>query len=392
MMRIAVVGGGPVGAAFAIAASRALPNAEIDLLERAARPANAFHENKFDQRVYALSPQSMTLLDELGVWSRIVPQRITPVDDMHVVSDAETTGEQLPSMHFSYGAPLAYIVEHSALLAALYDTLAETRVKVRFGARVVSMSQHEQRRSLTLADGSVVDADLVLGADGRQSQIRQMLGIDVVAKDYASVALIGNFACEKPHGNIARQWFTTGGVLAYLPLPLQQISIVWSVANAFADTLPTKKDGADFAHCVASVGHDCLGALTHASPVEAIPLQRISAMRCVAAAAALIGDAAHAIHPLAGQGVNLGFGDVRCLMEVLRERGALSGIGDVALLRRYARARAEASVAMGELTDCLHTLFQRNDNVAKWVRRTGFNWFDRLPLLKRIATEYAVRS
>jgi 2-polyprenyl-6-methoxyphenol hydroxylase-like FAD-dependent oxidoreductase len=128
------------------------------------------------------------------------------------------------------------------------------------------------------------------------------------------------------------------------------------------------------------------------SAIEEIPLKRITADRVVASGLALIGDAAHAIHPLAGQGVNLGFGDVNALVDALAGRGKFSAVGDMAVLRRYARARSEATVAMGEATDYLHTLFLRNDNVSKWVRRSGFSWFDRATLAKRLATEYAARS
>jgi len=439
MIRIAVIGAGPVGCAFALAARRALPGAQIVLVERSPAassdgterpaPAESFDHRaavsfdhraavsfdhraavsfdhraavSFDHRVYALSPRSIALLSELGVWQTIAPDRLTPVDAMQVSSDADTladtTATTLPRIDFSHGAPLAHIVEHKTLMASMYEALLGAGVRTLFGTSVTSMSvaAHGVRRSLTLADSTqaiveMSEFDLVVAADGRQSHIRELAGIAVTSKDYASVGIVANFACEKPHGNIARQWFTPDGVLAYLPLPRNQISVVWSVTRSFAETLPAHDDPA-FAIAVARAGHMSLGQLSVTSPVDAIPLKRITAHQCVQPALALVGDAAHAIHPLAGQGVNLGFGDVRMLVEVIDNRPSLASVGDLVTLRRYARGQVGKTAAMGETTDCLHTLFLRNDSVAKWARRSGFEWFERSGLVKRLVTDYAVRS
>ena len=423
MIRIAVIGAGPVGCAFALAARRALPGAQIVLIERS--PAPLFDHDvlstqapavspvsagsldhradvAFDHRVYALSPHSIALLLELGVWQTMASDRLTPVDEMHVSSDADTPADTptrtLPHIDFSHGSPLAHIVEHKTLMASMHAALAGAGVKTLFATSVTSMSMSAGgvRRSLTLVDSSqaIVDApefDLVVAADGRQSHIRQLAGIDVTSKDYASVGIVANFACERGHGNIARQWFTPDGVLAYLPLPQNQISIVWSVTQSFAETLPAYVEPA-FAAAVVRAGHMSLGQLAATSAVDAIPLKRITANQWVQPGLALIGDAAHAIHPLAGQGVNLGFSDVRTLVDVIRSRPPLAGIGDLAALRRYARAQAGATAAMGETTDYLHMLFSRNDRVSKWVRRSGFELFDRSGVVKRLVTEYVVRS
>ena len=400
MNRIVVVGGGPVGLAFAICAAQSMSNIEVVILERAPSHTalnDLVDESVYDNRVYALSPQSIALLEKMGVWSRLPGGRITPVDEMRVSSDADisdnsstTAAPDLPSIRFARGAALAHIVEHHQLVAALNQALAETDVVLRFGIAVDSMTVRGSKRLLVLTDGTSIEADFVVAADGRQSSVRKLAEIGTDVKDYESVGIVANFICEIPHANIARQWFTPDGVLAYLPMPEQQISIVWSVTQAFAAALP-QRDSTDFADAVATAGHHSLGKLTPSSLVEEIPLKRITAHRVVAPALALIGDAAHAIHPLAGQGVNLGFGDVHSLVDLLASRGKFSAVGDLAVLRRYARARAEATVAMGETTDCLHALFSRNDNVSKWVRRSGFSWFDRSILAKRVATEYATQ-
>jgi ubiquinone biosynthesis UbiH/UbiF/VisC/COQ6 family hydroxylase len=401
--RIVVVGGGPVGLAFAICAAQSMSNTEVVVLERSpGRMAltDLADESVYDNRVYALSPQSIALLEGIDVWSRLPSGRITPIDEMRVASDADNVDADniataaavvLPSIRFARGAALAHIVEHHQLVVALNRVLAENDVVIKYSTTLDSMTVNGSRRVLALTDGTSLEADLVVAADGRQSAVRKLAGIDAHVKDYASVGIVANFTCEIPHANIARQWFTPDGVLAYLPLPKQQVSIVWSVAQAHAATLP-QRDSPDFADAAAKAGHHSLGRLTLSSLVEEIPLKRITAHHTVAPGLALIGDAAHAIHPLAGQGVNLGFADVQSLVDLLASRSEFSAVGDLTVLRRYARARSEAAVAMGEATDFLHALFSRNDNVSKWVRRAGFSWFDRSTWAKRVATEYAARS
>jgi ubiquinone biosynthesis UbiH/UbiF/VisC/COQ6 family hydroxylase len=391
MSRIVTIGGGPVGAAFAIAAANRLPQVNVTLIERGNVPAAPSDAGGFDHRVYALSPSSIALLESIGAWQRISADRLTPVLEMSVWGDAENPGAELPNIHFAQGAPLAVIVEHRAIVAALYEALRESRVELLMNVAVDAMDEIGRQRKLTLSNGTQIKSDLLVAADGRQSRTREMAGIDVSLKDYDTVGIIANFQTELPHGNVARQWFTPDGVLAYLPLPNGQMSIVWSVRNQFAKTLP-EWSSAEFAEAVANAGKQSLGRLTLASPVEAVPLKRILANRCIDAGLALIGDAAHAVHPMAGQGANLGFGDVRMLVEALENRGALAGIGDPAVLRRYERGRAEATVAIGEATDRLYTLFSRNDLVSKWVRRDGFGIFDRAGFIKRLATDFAVRA
>lgn len=392
---IVVVGGGPVGLSFALAAST-LPSIDVTVIERNAVAPIAsapFADATYDHRVYALSPQSAEFLTRLGVWSRIPAEHKTPIDGMCVLGDTDAATEPLPKINFERGMPLAHIVEHRALMSALVSATVDAGLRLIEGHTVDGLSAADANGAsfISLAGRASIEARLVVGADGRGSQVRRLAGIDVIEKDYASDAVVANFAAERPHGNIAMQWFSANGVLAFLPLPGNQISIVWSTSRARGAELLALDDAA-FAGVVAAAGGNRLGKLKLASAREAIALKRVCAQTWVRPGLALIGDAAHAIHPLAGQGVNLGLGDAQQLVAELASKGPFSGAGDMAVLRRYARNRAESAALMAETTDYLQMLFLRDDRMAKWLRRNGFTWFDRLPVVKRMATEYAIHA
>ncbi|MEQ1519544.1 MAG: FAD-dependent monooxygenase, partial [Usitatibacteraceae bacterium] len=221
------------------------------------------------------------------------------------------------------------------------------------------------------------------------SQVREWAGISAVTKDYESDGVVANFHAELAHGDVARQWFAHDSVLAYLPLPQQQISIVWSVSKSKSRELSALSDDA-LCEAVTNAGRGALGKLTLASPIARFPLARITATEIFRPALALIGDAAHAVHPLAGQGVNLGFADARTLCALLRERSKFSGVGDELVLRKYARARREATLAVGEVTDKLRALYMSDAKAAEWVRNEGLALLNRLPHAKAALIDYAV--
>lgn len=380
---IVIVGGGPVGLSFAMAASR-LPGVEITVIERAAAgqpPLSA----QYDHRVYALSPASMAFLDEIGA----TPDRVraAPVRAMHVWGDAGDS-----KLDFNGGQPLATIVEHAAVMHGLEARLQqEGRVEMRRGAALLAMAMDETgNRQISLADGSVLKADLLIAADGSRSQIREWAGIPVRSKDYDSDGVVANFSCERTHGDAARQWFRTDSVLAYLPLPGRHLSIVWSVARSAAEILAALPE-AELCARVAEVGGHELGNLKLVSPVARFPLARTTAETWVQPGLALMGDAAHAVHPLAGQGVNLGFADARKMVEVLRDKSKFSRVGDMVLLRQYERARREAALAVGEVTDRMRSLYMSEMAAAKWLRNDGLRMMNRLPAAKAMLVDYATR-
>ena len=382
---LVIVGGGPVGLAFACAASR-LANVDVTVVERSAVPTAAIASTAaFDHRVYALSPASLDFLVELGASPD--PARASKVRAMQVWGD-----DANPQSHLdlSQGQPIATIVEHAALMVALEQAVVRNDdIRVLRGATPKAMRLNGSCRELEMVDGSIVRADLLIGADGSRSKVREWVGISAETKDYESDGIVANFQSEFAHGDIARQWFTSDSVLAYLPLPQQQISIVWSVTKANSAALKALPDN-QFCGAVEAAGHHSLGKLTLASPVVRFPLARVIARNSCAAGLALMGDAAHAVHPLAGQGVNLGFADARTLFGILRQRSKFSAIGDDLVLRKYERARREATLAVSELTDKMRALYMSDAKAARWMRNQGLALLNGLPQAKAALIDYAI--
>lgn len=377
---VVVGGGGPVGLAAAIALSR-LPGIAASVIEREA-PREWTPPDGHDPRVVALSPASMQLLDALDV--AFDPARIAPVRAMRVFGDQ-------PGHHidFDTGEVLASIVEFGALLDGLRR--AAGNVALRHGVAVSTLGELAGgQRQVGLADGSALAADLVLAADSGASPLRAMAGIDAQRVDYQSDGVVGNFDCERPHGDVARQWFLGNSVLALLPLPGNRVSIVWSVSAARSAQWKAQGD-ADLARDLAHACGSALGSMRPVSPILRFALSRIRATRWVAPGFALVGDAAHALHPLAGQGVNLGFGDVDALAEAIAGRSRFSQPGGLAVLRRYERARREAAWTLGELTHRLRGLYVAPGPTEQWLRNRGLALLDRAPPIKARLIDYAVR-
>jgi ubiquinone biosynthesis UbiH/UbiF/VisC/COQ6 family hydroxylase len=280
---------------------------------------------------------------------------------------------------------IAWIVEDARLQAALWRELQVDVVE----AQCEALSVEDEWARLSLRDARSVQCKLIVGADGASSFVRRHAGIKATDKDYAQSAVVANFRCEKTHGNVAYQWFERGAVLALLPLPGDHVSMVWSLPTPEA-----KRVGAleHFQLCreVQAASRGALGELSVVTPPRSYPLRRLAAERTVAARVALAGDAAHVIHPLAGQGLNLGLQDARTLAEVLYSREPQRDPGDFHLLRRYERSRAEPILAMDTMVDSLFHLFGAADGLAARLRNAGLNLTDRLPVVKNMLMRQAM--
>jgi ubiquinone biosynthesis UbiH/UbiF/VisC/COQ6 family hydroxylase len=224
--------------------------------------------------------------------------------------------------------------------------------------------------------------------------VRAQAGIGAEERAYGQTAVVANFACARPHRNVALQWFQGAGhggaVLALLPLPGEHVSMVWSAADGEAQRLLALEPPA-LARAVESASHGALGELQLLAPARGFALRRLSARRLVVPRVALVGDAGHVVHPLAGQGANLGFQDARMLARVLQAREAFRDPGEIRLLRRFERARAEAILAMRATVHGLFLLFEVEGGLASRMRNAGLNLADRMPVIKNILMRHAMR-
>jgi 2-octaprenylphenol hydroxylase len=380
--RVAIAGGGPVGMALACA----LSGADVRVIEASPARAAPWPE-EFDVRVFAVSPGTRALVRDLGAWEPLDPRRICAVRRMEIFGDG---GAKL-TFGARAGGALAWIVEAGRLGEALEaQAAALPHVEITRGTPAVGFGAQAQGSWIELEEGRRIEADLLVGADGPDSRVRSSLAIPFEETPYGESALVANFDTELPHGDTARQWFRSDGVLAWLPLPGKRISIVWSTPSAHAEALAAL-DGEALAARVRDAGAATLGALTLASPVARFPLRLIRVPQPVAPGVALIGDAAHAVHPLAGQGVNLGFQDVRALVDALGDRSTLERPGDLRVLRRYARERREDVTAMQFVTDGLDQLFAAGRPGAFSLRNFGLRAVDSQDWAKDALVRRAMR-
>ena len=380
---ILIVGAGTVGLALGLRLQQL--GIENRILDRT--PASPWIPPAgFDARVYAISPSSRAFLSTLGVWQSLDAQRVGRVDAM------EIHGDRRGRLHFgdtTQGQPLAHIVEHGALQAALHARLlahAGDRARATFSAETLETGP----RQVCLRDetGHCASAQLLVGADGAASWVRQMLGWETTQRAYGCQGVVINLACEVGHGHCARQWFGGGEVIALLPLGGNHVSLVWSATDAHALQL-LAGDGAALVRALQARIGEPLGQLHAVSEARAFPLSLMRVQQNARQRVVLIGDAAHGVHPLAGQGLNLGLADAACLATVLAERGEGPDVGDASVLRRYLRRRAGPVEVMQRTTDGLHRLFDTRNPLLGELRNTGLDLIDRVPFLKTLLAAQA---
>jgi 2-octaprenyl-3-methyl-6-methoxy-1,4-benzoquinol hydroxylase/2-octaprenylphenol hydroxylase len=379
---VIVVGAGAVGGALALALAR--DGFEVAVIE-AREPKPWRRDEEVDLRVVALAPDARELLDDLGVWASIAASRVGPYRHMHVW-DALAPGE----LHFDAAergeAALGWIVENKLVQSALWRALQEDGPCGSGGSRDASAFGETRSRSIaasaaptsarihcpgevaaiengtdgvnaTLADGTRLRAKVLVAAEGAESSVRTKLGIAFDGRDYGQRAVVAHVATERPHEGTAWQRFQPGGPLAFLPLADGRCSIVWSLPEAEATRVLALDEDA-FRRELGCAFDFRLGEITAASARAAFPLRLRLAQRYVEGRCVLAGDAAHVVHPLAGQGMNLGLRDVACLSRVLREaRDRGSDLGAAHVLRRYERERRSESTLAARGLDAIERVY-----------------------------------
>jgi len=393
---VCIVGNGAIAKTAALGLSQA--GHSVTLLVPPPRPdapdtpSASGGEKPWDVRVYALNHTAHTLLAALKVWGALDMARVAPVDAMDVQGDGEQGGHLGFDAFGAHAGTLAWIVEDSNLNQALDAALRFAQNVETVTGRACRIASDTHGIEVELEDGKVLAAQLLVGADGRDSWVRGQCDIGIDYRAYHQRAIVANFACEKPHHNVAYQWFTCKeGIVALLPLPGNKVSLVWSAPDTLADTIMNESLG-ELAIRLGEYSESRLGLLKPLQPeaVKAIPLSLVRPHAITAPRVALVGDAAHAVHPLAGHGMNLGFGDINDLLDTIAARDAHQGIGDERVLARYARARKEDVLLMQLATDGLQRLFGANLEPVRVVRNLGLNLLDKLPLVKRRLIAHAM--
>jgi 2-octaprenyl-3-methyl-6-methoxy-1,4-benzoquinol hydroxylase/2-octaprenylphenol hydroxylase len=384
---VAVVGGGMVGAATALALARA---GFATALIEARAPAPWSMHDEVDLRVVGLAPSSIALLDDLGVWPSIRSSRASPYAQMHVWDAASGA-----AIHFDAAQQdrdlLGYIVENNLVQWQLWRALESAGVRRLCPAQVSGYEVLEDRVQLTLhgAEAETISARLLVAADGAASPLRAMAGIETHGRDYAQRGVVAHITTERAHEGTAWQRFLGTGPLALLPLADGRSSIVWSLPEQEAQRVLALDDQAFFDEL--GVASDFrLGRITGATARAAFPLRLQLAETYQAERFVLLGDAAHAVHPLAGQGVNLGLRDVVELRDTLvAARDAGSDIAAPHVLRRYARRRRSADTMDALGFDALARIYAWQASPLVAARGLGVRLIDKLSPIKRRLAEHA---
>ena len=374
-----------VGAAAALALARA--GFRTALLE-AREPSPWRVQNEVDLRVVGLAPSSIELLDKMDVWTSIRGSRASPYSHMHVW-DAES-GAAISFDAASEGRQqLGYIVENSLVQWTLWQALAAAGVQRLCPAEVRSFEAREDRIQLELGDGQSLSAGLLVAADGAASPLRELAGIATRGRDYAQHAIVAHLRTELPHQATAWQRFLSTGPLALLPLADGRSSLVWSLPENEAQRVLALNDEAFLGELGIATDFR-LGRITATSARAAFPLKLQLAQRYLAERFVLLGDAAHAVHPLAGQGVNLGLRDVAELRDTLAAaRSAGRDIGAEHVLRRYARRRRSADTLDALGLDALARIYAWQSSPLVAARGVGVRLLDRLSPIKRRIADHA---
>ncbi len=395
---VVIVGGGIAGKACALGlAQLGLQTIEIapDLGQAVAAPQGS----QWGQRIYAFSPSTQKLLAHLQIWDALDHSRMQPVRDMRIYGDRGEKNDQLHLSAFEAGTPQLAWIGESNLIEHTLDQASRFQNKLeRINDVIEKIEVDANGGTLHFKNGGAIRAQLIVAADGANSPIRSELGITTSEESYSQSAVVANWTCTYPHLETAFQWFLPGGdIVAMLPLPGKQVSMVWSTSSEHAADL-LKLNQAEWQERFSAIANGAigkqLGELTLNSTPAAFPLRKIRAKRFIGPETApkviLIGDAAHVMHPLAGQGLNLGLRDVAVLLNIISKRESFRKPSDAVLLRRYERQRQGDTSALLWVTDKLKKLFSASSNTERQLRNWGLGLVNKSHFIKQRLIERAL--
>ncbi|WP_455217276.1 UbiH/UbiF/VisC/COQ6 family ubiquinone biosynthesis hydroxylase [Kaarinaea lacus] len=388
---VVIVGGGMVGSALACALAHSTERKKIKIaLIEGREPEFNWADDNFDMRVSAITRASQRLFERLGVWESMVAERVSPYSEMHVW---DATGDGI--IHFDcaeIGEPnLGHIIENRVINKALMEQTGRyDNIDLYCPASPKRLLLHGDHAELELDDGTVLESELMVGADGGNSWVRSQAGIEVDTRNYSQQALVTTVKTQHHHQDAAWQRFLPSGPLAFLPLTNGYSSIVWSTTPEQAKEL-IDLDESEFKTTLANAFEHKLGGVLEVGPRATFTLKGQHAKHYVKPHLALVGDAAHTIHPLAGQGVNLGFADVVELAEVIRNaRHDGKAIGSFKILRRYERARRGDNLLMLESMGAFKNLFSNDSSALSQLRNLGLNITDKIAPVKHLFMRQAM--
>lgn len=380
MIDILIAGGGYVGLSLAVSIKTSAPHLDVTVIDGA--PEESW---KKDQRASAIAAAATRMLDVLGIWEKILPEA-EPIKRM-VITDSKTSDPVRPVFltfedEPEAGEPFAHMVPNVALVGALRASAGALGVRICQGLAAEHFTVSDHTVGVSLSDGTVCEARLLVACDGVRSKLRTEAGIKTVEFDYGQSGIVTTVEHERPHGGTAEEHFLPAGPFATLPLKNNRSSLVWTERTEDADRLVASDDLVFEEELERRFGHK-LGPLKLAGGRRAFPLGLTLARDFVAPRFALAGDAAHGIHPISGQGLNLGFKDVAALAETIIDADRLGlDIGSLAVLERYQSWRRFDTFRMGLTTDVLNRLFSNDITPIRVARDIGLGIVDRLPALK----------
>lgn len=385
---VVIVGAGMVGQAIAAALGQGNASLRVALVDPAfSDDAPSLDESisGYDLRVSALTAKSQAFLTHLGAWQRIPQQRLSPYTHMQVW-DGEGTGAVNFDAHELHVPCLGHIVENRQTLWAIQQSLPEQVCIIRDKVRYIDSRTDEGLVPMVLENGELLQARLVVGADGAMSRVRQWIGVPTTEWDYGHHAIVATVECERPLEATAYQRFRQQGPLAFLPLPQAHLaSIVWSTSPEEADAVLAMNEE-DFNAALTEAFEGRLGKVLRSSNKARVPLRQRHAQSYWHEGVVLAGDAAHTIHPLAGQGVNLGFKDAETLAEeILRAAQKGLDIGSDMVLARYQRRRQMDNLSTMAAMEGFKRLFASDQPLVRWLRNEGMRLFDKfLPVKQHV--------